>query len=67
LIVERAAVAEGAYAGDAPGTVVSLEPMVIACGNGHVEILRLKPEGKKGMTPAAFLAGHPMSVGDALE
>jgi len=67
LIVERAAPAEGAYAAAAPGTVVSLEPMVVACGNGHVEILRLKPEGKKSMTPAAFLAGHPMSVGDGLE
>jgi len=66
LIVESAVPAQGTYAAAVPGTVVSLEPMVISCGAGHVEIRRLKPEGKKSMAPGAFLAGHTMSVGDAL-
>jgi methionyl-tRNA formyltransferase len=67
LIVLGAAVAKQAYRAAPPGTVVSLEPLVVACGTGHLEILRLKPEGKKGMTPSAFLSGHAMSLGDTLE
>ena len=65
LIVERAAVAGGADA--APGTVVSLDPLVVACGRGRLEIVKIKPEGRKSMTPQAFLSGHPLSAGDALE
>jgi methionyl-tRNA formyltransferase len=67
LIIERAALAGGSYTAAAPGTVVSLQPLVVACGDGHLEIHRLKPEGKKSMTPEAFLAGHGLAVGDVLE
>jgi methionyl-tRNA formyltransferase len=66
LIVERAVLARGPHPDAAPGTVVSLEPLVVACGSGHLEVLTLKPEGRKTMAPAAFLAGHALSVGDAL-
>ncbi|MDH3198773.1 MAG: methionyl-tRNA formyltransferase, partial [Candidatus Krumholzibacteria bacterium] len=47
-----------------PGRIVSLEPLRVACGEGAVEIHRLKPEGGKVMPPAAYLAGHAARVGD---
>lgn len=40
------------------GEIISLEPFVVACGYGAVEILELQPEGKKKMTAADFLRGH---------
>lgn len=49
-----------------PGTVLSVKPFVVACSQGAVELLELQPEGKKRMTAEAYLAGHPLSVGDAL-
>lgn len=37
--------------------------MKISCGNGEVlEILELQPDGKKAMTAAAFLMGHPIKT-----
>lgn len=50
----------------APGTVLSLRPLVIACGEGAVELLALQPEGKKKMTAEAFVAGHPLHIGDSI-
>ena len=46
------------------GTVLSVKPFIIACGEGALEITELQPEGKKRMTAEAYLAGHPMNVGD---
>lgn len=40
------------------GEIISLEPFIVACGHGAVEILELQPEGKKKMTAADFLRGH---------
>lgn len=50
----------------AAGTVLSVKPLVIACGDGAVELLQLQPEGKKKMTAEAFVAGHPLHVGDSV-
>ncbi len=46
------------------GTILSLNPLVAACGEGSIEILELQPEGKKRMTAAAFVAGHKLKVGE---
>lgn len=48
------------------GTILSIKPLIIACGNQSIEILELQPEGKKKMTAEAFAAGHKFSVGDSL-
>lgn len=40
-----------------PGQVLSLDPFVVACGSGAVEILELQPEGKKKMAAKAFING----------
>ena len=50
----------------AAGELLSVKPLVIACGEGAVELLELQPEGKKKMTAAAFAAGYQLSVGDIL-
>lgn len=47
------------------GTFVQADKkgMKISCGNGEVlEILELQPDGKKAMTAAAFLMGHPIKI-----
>ena len=68
LIVEEAVVsALPSDTAAGPGVVASLDPFVVACAEGALEILRLKPEGKKSMTPAAYLGGHALSAGDKLE
>lgn len=48
------------------GTILSVKPLVVACGEGSVEILELQPEGKKRMTAQAFLAGRTLKAGDKL-
>lgn len=50
----------------APGTVVQADKngLKLACGEGTVlAIDELQPDGKRRMTAAAFLLGHPISVG----
>lgn len=49
-----------------PGTIISVKPLVIACGEGSVELLELQPEGKKRMASAAFIVGHKLSEGDKI-
>ncbi|HKW14847.1 MAG TPA: methionyl-tRNA formyltransferase, partial [Candidatus Krumholzibacteria bacterium] len=50
----------------APGTILSLKPLLVACGEGALEILMLRPEGRRSMTPVAFRAGHPIEPGEVL-
>ena len=49
-----------------PGRIQSLSPLLVGTGEGLLEIVRLKAEGKKEMDAGAFLAGHPVRVGDTL-
>jgi methionyl-tRNA formyltransferase len=48
----------------APGTVISVDPLVVACGEGVLEIRALRPEGRRAMTPAEFRAGNALETGD---
>lgn len=50
-----------------PGQVLSLEPLVVACGNGAIEILEVQPEGKKRMDARSFLNGLHVDSADALK
>jgi methionyl-tRNA formyltransferase len=50
----------------APGTVISLDPLLVACGEGALEIRVIRPEGKRAMTPREFRAGNPLELGDLL-
>lgn len=49
-----------------PGTVVSLSPLAVACNGGILEIRKLRPEGRRSMSPVEFRAGNPLAVGDVL-
>ena len=40
-----------------PGQVLSLSPLVVACGEGAVEMTEIQPEGKKKMPSKAFVNG----------
>jgi len=50
-----------------PGTVVDVaKRLLVATGDGIVEVLELQPAGKRSMSAAEFLRGHRVSVGDRL-
>jgi methionyl-tRNA formyltransferase len=46
------------YSGDPSEVVVKDKQLHICCGKNSLQILQLKPAGKKEMTAEAFLAGH---------
>ena len=52
--------------GGAPGQVLALKPLTVACGDGAVELLRVVPEGSKPMEGSAFAAGLRLKAGDTL-
>ncbi|MBR2175962.1 MAG: methionyl-tRNA formyltransferase [Clostridia bacterium] len=52
--IHRTVLAEGS---GEPGQVLSLSPLIAACGEGAVEIIELQPEGKKRMDAKAFING----------
>jgi len=63
LKVQRART--GARTGS-PGTVLSVgeQGIEVACGEGSLSLLQVQPEGKRTMSSAEFLAGHPIAVGE---
>lgn len=48
------------------GTIISVKPFVVACGEGSVEILELQPEGKKRMSSDAFIVKYKLCEGDTI-
>jgi methionyl-tRNA formyltransferase len=63
LIIEKVSVLPGEHT-DEPGQVVTVAPLVVACGSGLLEIHCLRPEGRRAMTPREFAAGHAIAAGD---
>lgn len=50
-----------------PGTVVSSQPLTVACGDGQTLILdEIQAEGSRRMAAADYLRGHPIAVGTQL-
>lgn len=48
----------------APGTVVSVSPLAIACGDGRTLVIEeLQGEGSRRMPAADYLRGHPLTSG----
>jgi methionyl-tRNA formyltransferase len=47
-----------------PGTILRLskEGLVIACGEGAIEIRSLQAEGGKRMSAADYFRGHPLKI-----
>ncbi|HEX5132740.1 MAG TPA: methionyl-tRNA formyltransferase [Candidatus Krumholzibacteria bacterium] len=63
LIITGAVVAGGAAGAGEPGTVVSVDPLLVACGDGCIEVRGVRPEGRRAMTPREYAAGHRLSAG----
>lgn len=66
LQIDAAAVHATPPKSAAPGTIVALDPLLVACGDGALEIRALRPEGKRAMTPREFRAGNRLELGDVL-
>jgi len=54
-----------------PGTVLALSDsgegyIRVACGDGALDLIAIKPEGKGAMTAAEYLRGRKLAVGEAL-
>jgi methionyl-tRNA formyltransferase len=51
-----------------PGQILQADKLgiVVSCGQGALRIEELQLEGKRSMTAAEFLAGHPLRAGDKL-
>lgn len=50
----------------APGSVLSLDPLVVACGVGALRLDRVVPPGRKEMDGASFSRGQRLHVGAPL-
>lgn len=59
--------AEGRSADGAPGEVLEAgDRLVIACGDGAVELTRIQQPGRKRLPATDFLNGYPLETGDRL-
>jgi methionyl-tRNA formyltransferase len=56
----------GAPASQAPGRFVSLKPVVVACGEGALELLEVQLEGRKRIKAADFANGQRLTENDRL-
>lgn len=67
LKLHRAKVTQGS---GAPGEILVADAkrgLVIACGEGAIEVVQLQLPGGKPMNPKDYLRGHPMAVGTILK
>jgi methionyl-tRNA formyltransferase len=56
------------HAGAAPGTLVAANPLpLVATGEGALELVSVKPAGKREMDGGAWLRGARLQPGDVLE
>jgi len=52
-----------------PGTVIEIssDTLTVAAGVGTLVVTEVQPQGRRPMTTRAFLAGHPITVGDRFD
>ena len=70
IIILRTRLTKLDSVGKRAGQVLQADPqkgIVIACGEGSVEILELKPESGKAITGAEFVRGHRLIAGEVFE
>ena len=63
LKVYRSRLAQGS---GTPGTVLDEKRLIVACGDGAVELCEIQAEGGKRLAAADYLRGHPISKGSVL-
>jgi methionyl-tRNA formyltransferase len=49
-----------------PGTIVSVKPLLVACGSGMLELLEVQLEGRKRISAADFANGQRLSENESL-
>jgi methionyl-tRNA formyltransferase len=49
-----------------PGRFVSVKPLVVACGEGSLELLEVQLEGRKRISAADFANGQRLTENDRL-
>ena len=66
--VEATRVIERTGTRGAPGTAVMVDKsrVVVACGEGSLELVTVKPEGKRAMAAAEWAVGRGIGEGDVL-
>ena len=57
---------ERAEGSGAPGTILNLDPLVVACGSGAIALIEVQRGGKKPASAAEFLRGARLSPGTVL-
>lgn len=69
LIHRTKAIGSETTAGFSPGAIVSADEdhVLVATGDGLLEIVELQPEGKRRMSAIDFLHGHSLQPGDRFE
>ncbi len=50
-----------------PGTVLSLKPLVVACGSGALCLEEVVPEGSRPMSGEVWAMGRRFAIGDRIE
>jgi len=63
LKLREVALAEGA---GEPGTVLAVDPLVVACGEGALELRRVQAPGRKPVDGSAYANGARLRPGDRL-
>ena len=68
LILDDVSVCSEKASDESPGTVVAADTheILVATGEGLLSVTRLQPAGKRAMSVADFLRGHPVSAGAKL-
>jgi methionyl-tRNA formyltransferase len=68
LILHRAIVATDVTAIGEPGAILVAEHdrLIVAAGDGALQLTQLQTEGKRPLTAREFLAGHAVAPGDRL-
>jgi methionyl-tRNA formyltransferase len=67
IILHRVQADDAQRPAASPGTVVQVGPrLVVAAGEGAVELLQLQPSGKRPMAASEFLRGYPLPIGTIL-
>jgi methionyl-tRNA formyltransferase len=52
--------------GPAPGCLISLRPLIVACGTGALELVEVQLEGRKRISAAAFANGQRVVENESL-
>jgi methionyl-tRNA formyltransferase len=66
LHVRKSHVAQSIPAGARAGAVASVRPLVVACGEGGLELLEVQSEGRKRMPAADFANGQRLAENEVL-